>query len=277
MGTAVKQGFVSAAESFSPWLAGFLLIIALIILAKDIYKNRNTSPKIKQRKRKSPVKAPWDEESSITSASSLSTKSKVIESDSVIKAADRKPTAWSLELLQSIEWKRFEELCAAVFNEINLLARNTPLGADGGIDIELYDKKSPETLVAIAQCKAWSKPVGVKGIREFYGVMVVAKVSSAYFVTTSSFTEDAMKFSRKSEVTLIDGLTLLKLIKSRLQDQIDALFKLATEGDYRTPTCPACGQKLLTRKASKTGDEFWGCRSYPRCKGKLNMKKGSST
>jgi len=184
-----------------------------------------------------------------------------------------KPITWSLELLQSIEWKRFEELCDVVFSYLNLHARNSQLGTHPGIDLELYDKKAPENLVAIAQCQAGSKSVGIKYIRDFYCVMAVMKVSRAYFLTTSSFTKQAIKFSRESEVTLIDGTTFLKLIASRSQDQSDALLSLATEGDYTIPTCPICGLKMVTKTATKTGNNFWGCRIYPSCKGKLKMQK----
>ena len=223
-----------------------------------------------------PVKTSCDEEPGIPDANDQPIRSKVAEPEWVTKE-ESKPAALNLELLQSIEWKRFEELCEVVFSYLNLHARNSQLAADAGIDLELYDKKAPEHLVAIAQCKACLKPVGVKHIRAFYGVMAATKVSRAYFLTTSSFTEDAIKFSRKSEVTLIDGATFLKLIESRSQDQADALLRLATEGDYTTPSCPGCGLKMVVKTASKTGAEFWGCRIYPRCKGKLKIKKGSST
>lgn len=44
-----------------------------------------------------------------------------------------KPTAWSLELLRRIEWKRFEELSAAFYREIGLRSETIRCGADGGI------------------------------------------------------------------------------------------------------------------------------------------------
>lgn len=33
------------------------------------------------------------------------------------------------------------------------------------------------------------------------------------------------------------------------------------------PTCPRCGETMERRQNSKTGGEFWGCSSYPDCKG----------
>lgn len=37
-----------------------------------------------------------------------------------------------------------------------------------------------------------------------------------------------------------------------------------------SPKCPSCGGSMIKRKASKgqnAGNEFWGCASYPKCKG----------
>lgn len=82
-----------------------------------------------------------------------------------------RPTAWSLELLRQIEWKRFEELSAAFYRELGHRSETIRYGADGGIDAKLFHGDSLEP-VAIVQCKAWnSRPVGVKPVRELLGVM----------------------------------------------------------------------------------------------------------
>ena len=263
-GPMVSKSFVHASELLSPLLAGGLLIVALIVLIKDTYINRKKSKTITNYARSASKNRPVarNQEQQRDSRVDDILAGMDYSEDQTVTA----PTSWSLEVLKSLEWKRFEELCEALFNEISLDARCTEFGADGGIDIKLYDKNSPDTLVAIAQCKAWSNPVGVKEIREFYGVMVAAKINKAYFVTTSSFTEDAIRFSKSSEVTLINGVTLLKLIASRSPEKSAQLLKLATAGDYTTPTCPNCGLKMVTRTASNSGNQFWGCSTVPKCR-----------
>ncbi len=272
-GSMVGTAIVTVAENVSPYVAAFLFLLALIVFAKDMFNSRRAAH------------TPWPAQQSSApnarpnrkKANEATLESKVEEPDwaykDVTDTAGEKAISWSLEMLQSLDWKRFEELSAALFSDMNLVTRNTRLGADGGIDIELYDKEAPDTLVAIAQCKAWSNPVGVRHVREFYGVMMATKVSRAYFVTTSTFTDDAVSFSKLTEVSLIDGFKFIKLIQSRSPEKSAELLKLATAGDYTTPTCPGCGLKMVTREASNTGQAFWGCKSYPRCKGKLNMKK----
>lgn len=31
--------------------------------------------------------------------------------------------------------------------------------------------------------------------------------------------------------------------------------------------CPACGGRMVSRKNGKSGQRFWGCASYPDCRG----------
>lgn len=100
-------------------------------------------------------------------------------------------TFWNIELLRAIEWKRFEELCAAYFEAIGFSAQTTRNGPDGGIDIRLSTRPDGPTEILV-QCKAWNAlKVGVKPVRELYGVMASETVREGIFVTTGTFTERA--------------------------------------------------------------------------------------
>jgi restriction system protein len=145
---------------------------------------------------------------------------------------------------------------------------------DGGVDIHLFHPNE-NTAAAIVQCKAWSSyKVGIKPIRELFGVMSAEGVPEAYFVTTSDYTGEAYAFAASQRMTLIHGKDLLKRIESLPEtDQVN-LYTMATAGDYTTPTCPSCGRKMVTREAKKgrnAGNSFWGCPGFPRCQGKLNQ------
>lgn len=47
-----------------------------------------------------------------------------------------------------------EKLCVGYFNEKGIRAASTDLGADGGIDIKLYQDNTGKP-TSIAKCKAW--------------------------------------------------------------------------------------------------------------------------
>ncbi len=182
-----------------------------------------------------------------------------------------KPASWSLKLIQDLEWKRFEELSVAYYLEKGIKAETTPLGADGGIDIKLYQDDSGKA-TTIIQCKAWGSNVGVMQIREFLGVMTHEKIAKGFYMTCSEYTNEAKEIAASNKITLINGDMLLMMIKRLNADSQHRLLTLSTKGDYKTPTCPKCGIKMIKRN-SKKGD-FWGCLNYSKgCRQMLNLRK----
>jgi restriction system protein len=180
-------------------------------------------------------------------------------------------SAWSLALLRAVEWKRFEELCAAYFRMLGFSTRLAAPGPDGGIDIHLVPEGS-DTPGVLVQCKAWNTyDIGVKAIRELLGVMTAQKVGEGVFVTTGRFTQPARDFALGKEIMLIDGPDLLdKILALRHQQQAE-LLAVATAGDFTRPTCPSCGVKMVRRIARASGDPFWGCENFPGCRTTLRI------
>ncbi len=122
------------------------------------------------------------------------------------------------------------------------------------------------------QCKHWQgKAVGVKELREFFGVMASHKLQRGTYATTSTYTTDARQFAKDNCINALDGTSLLSLIAKRTPEQQKALLDVAYEGEYWRPTCASCGVKMLERTPSKGGANFWGCANYPRCKSRLPM------
>lgn len=147
------------------------------------------------------------------------------------KAATEKPAGWNIDLLRAMEGKHFIELCEALFSDLNLVAQNTEFSADGSAGMELYARQSPDSLAAVAQCRVGPETVGETYVRAFHDVMVASEINKAYFVTSSSFTKEAIKASRASGMTLISGDVLLGLIASRPPERSAELLRLAISGD----------------------------------------------
>lgn len=184
-------------------------------------------------------------------------------------AAPETPSQLSVELLNQIEWKRFEELCAAYFRTIGFDAATQAHGADGGIDIRLTAKGKPDEVVNIVQCKAWKKPVGIKPMRELLGVMASTKSPRGTFVSRGGFHGDAEAFARANKIFPMGGAELIAGIAKRPAAEQAHLLAVAIEGEYWKPTCASCGIKLVERSNKKTGISFLGCTNYPRCKTKM--------
>ena len=167
---------------------------------------------------------------------------------------------WTPELLKCLEWRRFEELCAAYFEALGFRADV----ADSGI--ALY-AQGAERASIIAQCRPWDAyRVGIKPVRALHGAMSAGNVAEGMLMTSGKFTQEARAYAGKGKISLVDGEELLAKISALVPEKALALLELATRGDYLTPTCPSCAIKMVQRKSTARGRRFWGCRNYPACK-----------
>lgn len=184
-------------------------------------------------------------------------------------------TEWSLALLTRLEWKRFETVCTEYLRLIGHNANETRIGADGGVDIVVH-KDGQEKPVAIVQCKAWNTyKVGVKPVRELFGLMAAERITAGFFITSGDFTSEAIGFAQGKRLRLINGDKLLDAIKKLSAEKQAQLLDIALKGDYTTPTCPRCGIKMKLRtvkKGTNSGNKFWGCVNYPKCRSTLVYK-----
>jgi restriction system protein len=173
---------------------------------------------------------------------------------------------WTTPLLKQLEWRRFEQLCAAYFETLGFTTRIAPSAAGGGVDIHLIEEGSDRTSIVV-HGKAWDAyRIGIKAARELRSAMASANVGEGVLVTSGRFTQEAIDFAGKEGIQLIDGADLLARIAALVPEKALALLKFATQGDFLTPTCPSCSIKMISRQSTKEGRRFWGCRNYPRCK-----------
>lgn len=185
-----------------------------------------------------------------------------------------RPTAWSKAVFDVIEWRRFEAVVEALFQQAGFQTKSQSHGADEGVDVWLYSRNQPGEPVSLVQCKHWQgKRVGVDKIRELRGVMAAHQVRRGQFATTSTFTPEAERFAAENGINLLDVKRLLALIAQRTSEQQQSLLSVAMEGDYWRPTCVNCGVKMTERVPRKGGRAFWGCINYPHCKTTLPMRE----
>lgn len=162
-------------------ITNLLLPVALISALVVWLKHR--SRRAAERLRREPITAKTTDIQPKHQASQLRSAHSNVEpfirdtSNAVSEAP--KPTAWSLELIRDLEWKRFEDVCQQFYEMKGIRSETTALGPDGGIDIRLYQDDSG-LASSIVQCKAWGERfVGVKPVRELLGVMIHEKIGKA--------------------------------------------------------------------------------------------------
>jgi len=186
----------------------------------------------------------------------------------------------SMERIRALSWQEFEHLVGETYRRNGY--RVTELGgagADGGIDIEL--RASGKRLVV--QCKRWkNRIIGVALVRELFGAMTGEQADGAIFVTSGSFTRDAVDFARDKPIKLVNGHELVEMLRDVKKGQqtdvpskaAPALAPLITTADGPM-TCPRCGNPMVKRVAKQgvaAGQEFWGCSHFPACRGTRNFQ-----
>lgn len=185
--------------------------------------------------------------------------------------------------LRSMSWQDFELLVGEAFRlqgyGVEERGGNAP---DGGIDLVLR-KDGKKTIV---QCKRWkSYSINVSLVRELFGVMAAEQADACIFVTSGTYTIDAVKFAQGKPIQLIDGEMLVRLVQRVQNSGLNAAHASIQNEDpwasgdrlekeqtieRMTPTCPKCGGVMVrrvARKGSNAGNEFWGCSKFPACRG----------
>ena len=186
-------------------------------------------------------------------------------------------TQTGLDSIRQLSWQAFEHLVGEAYCRQDYLVEETGnSGAgDGGIDLVLNGHG--ETV--LVQCKQWrTQRVGVKPVRELYGVLTSEHADRAILATCGTFTDEAQLFARGKPIKLIAGDELLDLVRSgqraeppsRSSEHHAEAEKPVTSTDTASaPTCPKCGIAMVLRtakKGPKAGSRFWGCPNYPRCR-----------
>lgn len=186
---------------------------------------------------------------------------------SAIKAYQRRQlldTQSGIESIRALPWKEFEKLLAEAYRRSGYMVReNESAGPDGGIDL-ILEKNGSRYLV---QCKQWrTHKVGVKAIREMFGLMTAERAAGVFIVTSGIFTQEAGNFASGKPIDLVDGSQLAEMIRNV---QPRPLLPETPPPPETPAKCPRCGNDLVLRTAKRgkpAGSQFWGCEGYPSCR-----------
>ena len=92
--------------------------------------------------------------------------------------------------------RQFEELVAELMNRDGMDVQLTPPQRDGGRDVLAYLRTPAGEHLFYVECKRYSSehPVGVRIVRELFGVVEAERATAGLLVTTSRFTDGALRF-----------------------------------------------------------------------------------
>lgn len=174
----------------------------------------------------------------------------------------------TLEDIKTLSWREFEEFVGSLFEQMGYSVEVTGGLKDGGVDLII--RKDNRTF--LVQCKNYRvSKVSLSMVRDFYGAMNAnLNYESGYFITTGIFTLDAKKFAEDKPIELVDGARLMGYVEMTAGNDLPLRRPISRDRVTTTPTCPKCGSIMILRTAKrgdKAGQQFWGCSTYPKCKG----------
>ena len=178
-----------------------------------------------------------------------------------------------LKSIRSLGWKEFEELVGEAYRRQGYtVIENAAQGPDGGVDLVL--KKDGN--IYLVQCKQWrSWQVGVKVVREMYGLLTAKQANGAIIITSGMFTQEAKSFGEGKPIDLIEGRQLADLV-ARVQRTSPTTPASQEAKPPSSHVCPQCGAEMVLKTARQgkyAGQNFWSCSKYPACKGLLPVRE----
>ena len=183
-----------------------------------------------------------------------------------------------IDWLNKLTWQDFERQVGEVYRQRGYEVEEVGGGgADGGVDLWLRR----DGATAIVQCKRWKTyKVGVKPVRELFGVMMAERAGRAIFITSGVYTDEALRFAEGKPLELVDGAQLAEMLR-QFQSSLRQALAPSTIPTSRPgqptpvssaparPKCPRCGNDMVLRRANtgqRAGREFWGCSMYSKTK-----------
>ncbi|WEV47273.1 restriction endonuclease [Bifidobacterium sp. ESL0690] len=103
----------------------------------------------------------------------------------------------------------FEPFCADLYRRYGYRVSVTPPTNDGGFDLKL----TKDDLTYIAECKCFdpNHHIGRPLLQKLVGANKTQQVQGLIFITTSSYSAQAITYARECNIQLVDGNTLVTM------------------------------------------------------------------
>jgi restriction system protein len=167
------------------------------------------------------------------------------------------------EQLAALTPTEFEQWCAHRLRALGYAVRH--VGGQGDHGVDLFAEKEGERVVV--QCKRFTgrRTVGEPHLRDLYGAMHSEGAVRAIVITAGYFTEEARAWARGKPIELWDANRIV--ISSSASGAVVPTPPLPVAKVGRAGVrCEQCGSELVIRQNRSTGQPFYGCSRYPRCR-----------
>lgn len=153
---------------------------------------------------------------------------------------------WSPELIASLDWARLSELARAIAAESGCELARSCVMPDGAVLFGMIEQpksaKPRRAMVKIAPWNEWGATP--ETVQRFAQEVRTARDTRGVLIAPAGFSPAALRMAQELRIEAVDAAGLEAAVRALPGDKSDFLFVVTTAGDFSTPTCPVCTQKL---------------------------------
>ena len=123
-------------------------------------------------------------------------------------------TSFTADMLEEIDWKRFERLVISYYSKTGVVAAPTNSGPDGAVQIKISWKGEPRPFAYVRCVSNAAGLIDVKQLNELGAVMAADDIRRGYVVTPGRFTPAARGLAAEKQLTLMPGDVLLEKLNA---------------------------------------------------------------
>lgn len=123
-------------------------------------------------------------------------------------------TSFTADMIEDIDWKRFERLVISYYSKTGVVAAPTNAGPDGAVQIKISWKGEPRPFAYVRCVSNAAGLIDVKQLNELSAVLAADDIRRGYVVTPGRFTPAARGLAAEKQLTLMPGDVLLEKLNA---------------------------------------------------------------
>ena len=177
------------------------------------------------------------------------------------------PEAWSEELIETLEWRVFDDLCIAFWEAQGNSVIDHSKGSSEAASFFISAKNRAGIKIGIVQSRSsQANKASVIEMKNLLRMKQQSQLPIAIFMYAGRISNVVSSYCQSHGIRLFGSHNINKGIQALSPAKQAELLKELIRPDYMIPTCPNCRIKMVKRKRRDTGRIFWGCLSYPECR-----------
>jgi len=154
------------------------------------------------------------------------------------------------ESILALDWLRIADLIRGLVVEVGCELGGSQVGLDGAVVFGMVERpQTPQAQRVVVKMVGWNSwGVGPEQVEQFAGEVRNARDTRGILVAPAGFSPAALATAKRLRVEMVDAQSLCEALQRLARERRDFLWKVATSGEPRSPTCPVCLKKLVKKE-----------------------------